>query len=331
METVVVTGGTGQDGSYLIEKMLEQGRRVVAVVRRSANSDNINKLKSLPSVQRHFGRFKVEFGDITDSSFIAKLIKNYIPEEYYNLAAMSFVKYSFDNPVSTMEVNANAVAMLVNTIERFSPYTKLYQASTSEMFGGKYVKDSEALQSESTPFFPKSPYGVAKLAAHNFVRLARERGLFACCGILFNHESPRRGSEFVTQKICEGVVSIRQGHTDHISLGNLSALRDWGYAPEYVDGMISMLKQDVPDDYVLATGTSHSVKEFLEWALEYAGVNKSVEEVVRVSPSHLRPNEVDYLRGDATKANRELGWAPKVYAHHLVKVMVDAAMDRSIK
>lgn len=328
MRTAVVSGATGQDGSYLTEQLLDDGYRVVPIIRRLSFRGSTQKFLDLPGVKSALDRVNIEEGDITDAAFINKIVKTYRPDQYYNLAAMSYVKYSFDNPVSTMHINADSVAILIDALEKFSPDTKLYQASTSEMFGGIWISGQEK-QSENTPFVPKSPYGVAKLAAHNLVRLARERGLFACCGILFNHESERRGSEFVTQKICEQIVELQAGLREKIDLGNMDARRDWGYAPEYVAGMRRMLDHDQADDYVLATGTNHSIREFVQWVLNAVGItDKAPEDIVEIDPANLRPNEVQYLCGDASKAFNVLGWIAETKEQALADKMVKAARER---
>lgn len=326
MKRIVITGISGQDGSYLAEQCLSDGHQVIGILRRTAHQEGKQKLMSLPIIRQFASNLEIEAGDVQDAAFINRVIKTYRPDEFYNLAAMSYVKYSFENPVSTLHINVDSVANIIDALERLSPHTRLYQASSSEMFGGIYIKNGEQ-QSELTPFTPKSPYGVAKLASHHLMRLARERGLFACCGILFNHESPRRGSEFVTQKICEQVIQLCAGDRNFIDLGNLEARRDWGYAPEYVAGMRKMLDHNKADDYVLATGTSYSIREFLQWALNAVGSGDSPDSVVKVNPENFRPNEVEFLCGDASKAKTVLGWEPKTFAGDLCsKMMREAAI-----
>jgi GDPmannose 4,6-dehydratase len=327
MKTAIVTGATGQDGSYLMEQLLEDGYRVVPVIRRLSYRESTQRLMERPLVASNIANVNIEEGDITDAAFINKLVKVYRPDEYYNLAAMSYVKYSFDNPVSTMDINANSVAILIDALEKFSPATKIYQASTSEMFGGIHITGHEK-QSEDTPFVPKSPYGVAKLAAHGLVRLARERGLFACCGILFNHESERRGSEFVTQKICEQLAEVKLRRRTKIDLGNMDASRDWGYAPEYTQGMRLMLAQEKPDDYVLATGTNHTIREFVQWVMDAFDLDGTPDDVTEIDPANFRPNEVQYLCGDPSKAANVMGWKAETKQYSLANVMAHAAFDR---
>ena len=327
MRTAIVSGVTGQDGSYLAEQLLADGYRVVGIIRRLSFNGSSSRFVNYPGISKYLHNLNIEEGDITDAAFINKIIKTYRPDEYYNLAAMSYVKYSFDNPVSTMHINADSVAFLIDALEKFSPETKLYQASTSEMFGGIHIT-GEDKQSENTPFVPKSPYGVAKLAAHNFVRLARERGLFACCGILFNHESERRGAEFVTQKICNQIAEIVHDDRVKLDLGNMEARRDWGYAPEYTNGMRRMLRHHEPDDYVLATGTNHSIRDFVQWCLSHCNMKQKPEDVVDIDPANFRPNEVHYLCGDPSKAERVLGWLAETKEQKLADKMMVAALER---
>lgn len=314
----IVSGVTGQDGSYLAELLLSKGYDVVGIVRRSATEDlgRIAGIIENPSLE-------LISGDITEPHFISNLISTKKPDEFYNLAAQSFVGYSFENPVSTFEVNATAVIHMLSAIEQYSPKTKFYQASTSEMYGGF---TNTAPQNELTNFKPQSPYGVAKLAAHNMVRLARDRGIFACAGILFNHESERRGKEFVTQKICEQCVEIWAGKRDKIKMGWLGAQRDWGYAPEYVEGMWKMLQHSQAGDYVLATGTTYTVQQFLEWVCEQ--LNLDWREIYEEDPRFMRPNEVKLLKGNPSKAFDDLGWKPQIFGKMLAVKMLAGALSR---
>lgn len=330
MTKAVITGVSGQDGSYLAELLLSKGYDVVGVVRRSANED----LSRLEDARKN-PKLKLVYGDISEPSFIANLIEIHQPEEFYNLAAQSFVAYSFENPATTFEVNAIAVTHMLAAIERYSPKTKFYQASTSEMFGGF---NNTAPQHELTYFKPQSPYGIAKLAAHNMVRLARDRGVFACAGILFNHESERRGKEFVTQKICEQAVEVWMKKREYITLGWLGAKRDWGYAPEYVEGMWKMLQHPRPDDYVLATGVTYTVETFLMWICEALNLPLVVDSRVLLGngdasvymrdPRFERPNEVNLLVGNASKAHQELNWKAKTMGKTLALTMLHAVLNR---
>jgi GDPmannose 4,6-dehydratase len=310
--------------------LLEKGYDVIGIVRRSA-SDNQTRIEDL----KNHKSFKIVSGDITDASFMAELISTYKPDEFYNLAAQSFVGYSFANPVSTFDVNALAVVVILEAIEKFSPKTKFYQASSSEIYGG--FADT-APQNELTAFKPQSPYGVAKLAAHGMVRLARDRGVFACAGILFNHESELRGSEFVTQKICEQAVEVAMKKRQYIELGWLGSQRDWGYAPEYVEGMWRMLQQPIADDYVLATGETYTVEDWLTWVcqqldlplwIEGRQIVGNDESVLLIDPKFMRPNEVKLLKGDATKAKQVLGWEAEIKGKNLAMLMLGHAMQRS--
>lgn len=318
MPTAIVSGATGQDGSYLSELLLERKYKVVGIVRRV--SSEAKALWRLTNCLRN-NSFVVEEGDISEPVFVASLVQKYTPEEFYNLAAQSHVQYSFENPLSTLHVNACGPANILYALEKYSKHTKFYQASTSEIYGGF---PATSPQDESTPFKPQSPYGIAKLAAHHLVRLARDRGLFACAGILFNHESPRRGEKFVTQKIVTHAIQVAHGLRDKIRLGNLSAKRDWGYAPEYVEGMWRMLQHPVPDDYVLATGTTWSVGDFLMYILKKC--NLSLEKHVEIDDSMKRPNEVAVLCGNYSKARNELDWKPTVMKEKLADIMIEAAL-----
>ena len=330
MKKAFITGITGQDGSYLAELLLAKGYEVHGTLRRASvfNTERIDHI---------LHRIQAYHSDLTDSSSINRLIEKIQPDEIYNLGAQSHVKVSFDVPEYTAETDAIGTLRLLDAIKETGVKTKFYQASTSEMFGGM---PETAPQNEKTLFHPRSPYGAAKLYAHWITINYREAyNIFACSGILFNHESPRRGLTFVTRKITYGAAKIVHGLQDKIFLGNLNAKRDWGYAPEYVDAMWQMLQSDKPNDYVIATGESHSIKEFCEKAFAYAGIDiywegQGVEEkgidkkndkiVIEVDPEYFRPSEVHSLQGDAGKAAKGLGWKPVVTFEKLVKIMVEA-------
>ncbi len=312
----VITGITGQDGSYLAELLLEKGYEVVGVIRR-LSAPNLGRIEHL------LDRIQLRPADLLDQLSLVRLIDEVRPHELYNLAAMSFVPASWDQPLLTAEFNSLGVTRILEAIRQVDPSIRLYQASSSEMFG----KVREVPQNEATPFHPRSPYGVSKAFGHYITVNYRESyGLFACSGILFNHESPRRGLEFVTRKVSDGVARIKLGLSDSLSLGNLDACRDWGFAGDYVEAMWLMLQQERPDDYVVATGTAHSVRDLVEVAFEHAGLDW--HEYVRVDPRLLRPAEVDHLIGDSTKARKVLGWEPTVDFKGLVKMMVDADIMR---
>ncbi|GIV85467.1 MAG: GDP-mannose 4,6-dehydratase [Candidatus Roseilinea sp.] len=314
-KTALITGITGQDGSYLAEFLLEQGYHVVGMVRRTStiNFDRIRHIQE---------QIDIVQGDLLDQSSLMEIIREYQPDEVYNLAAQSFVPTSFSQPVLTGEFTALGVTRLLEAIRHIKPDARFYQASSSEMFG----KVVEVPQRETTPFHPRSPYGVAKVYGHWITVNYRESyGLFACSGILFNHESPRRGLEFVTHKVTHAAARIKLGLQRELRLGNLDARRDWGYAGDYVRGMWMMLQHDQPDDYVLATGETHSVRELCEVAFGYLGLNW--EDYVVVDPKYYRPAEVDLLIGDASKAGRVLGWEPQVNFEQLVRMMVDADLQ----
>ena len=311
-KTALITGITGQDGSYLAEFLLGLGYRVVGMVRRTSTI-NFDRIKHIQD------EVEIVQGDLLDQSSLMEIIREHQPDEVYNLAAQSFVPTSFSQPVLTGEFTALGVTRLLEAIRHVKPDARFYQASSSEMFG----KVVEVPQRETTPFHPRSPYGVAKVYGHWITVNYRESyGLFACSGILFNHESPRRGLEFVTHKVTHAAARIKLGLQRELHLGNLDARRDWGYAGDYVRGMWLMLQQDRPDDYVLATGETHSVRELCEAAFGYLGLNW--EEHVVVDPKYYRPAEVDLLIGDASKAGRVLGWEPQVSFEQLVRMMVDA-------
>ena len=313
MKKALITGITGQDGSYLAELLLEKGYQVWGSLRRSS-SFNTGRIDPI------FKDLHLRYADLTDATSIENLIIESKPDEIYNLGAQSHVKASFDIPGYTAEATAVGALHTLQAIRTHVPDARFYQASSSEMFGS-----TPPPQNETTMFHPRSPYGVSKVYAHNMTVNFREGyGLHASCGILFNHESPRRGETFVTKKIVMAVVNIYHGLQGTLKLGNLDAKRDWGYAPEYVMGMWQMLQQDKPDDYVLATGETHTIREFCEETFNYLGMD--YREYVEIDPKYYRPAEVDILQGDASKAKRVLGWEPKVRFKELVKIMVDAEM-----
>lgn len=310
-----ITGITGQDGSYLAEFLLEKGYEVYGIIRRSS-SFNTGR------ILHFFDDLKLEYGDLTDSAVLTKLMNQIKPDEVYNLGAQSHVQVSFDVPEYTAQATAVSVTRLLDAIRSAGlTNTRFYQASSSEMYG----LVQETPQSETTRFYPRSPYAVAKVYGHWITVNYRESyNMFNCSGILFNHESPRRGETFVTRKITRAIGAIKRGEQDKLYLGNLDAKRDWGYAPEYIEGMWMMLQQDQPNDYVLATGETHTVKEFVEAAFSYAGLNW--EDYVEVSEKYIRPSEVDLLLGDPTKAKEKMGWEAKTKFKDLVRIMVDADM-----
>ena len=315
MPTALVTGVTGQDGSYLAEFMLEQGYRVIGMVRRTSTI-NFSRLEH---IQDHI---EIAQGDLLDQMSLTAILNEYKPDEVYNLAAQSFVPTSFTQPVLTGEFTALGVTRMLEAIRLANPRIRFYQASSSEMFG----KVMETPQRETTPFYPRSPYGVAKVYGHWITINYRESyNIFGCSGILFNHESPRRGLEFVTHKITHGAVKIKLGLANSLALGNLSARRDWGYAGDYVRAMWLMLQQEVADDYVVATGETHSVEEFVAEAFSYLDLDW--QQYVVQDPKFYRPAEVDLLVGDPSKAGRQLNWEPTVGFRELVRMMVDADME----
>jgi GDPmannose 4,6-dehydratase len=312
----LITGITGQDGSYLAELLLEKGYQVFGLTRR-LSTNNYWRIEHL------LDRLTLLPGDLLDQLSLIKVLETVHPHEVYNLAAMSFVPASWDQPMLTGEFNAQGVTRVLEAVRQVDPSIRLYQASSSEMFG----KVREVPQRESTPFYPRSPYGVSKVFAHYITVNYRESyDLFAVSGILFNHESPRRGLEFVTRKVTDGVARIKLGLASSLSLGNLDAHRDWGFAGDYVRAMWLMLQRDAPDDYVIATGTAHSVRELVEIAFGHAGLDW--QRHVTLDPALIRPAEVDHLIGDASKARQELQWAPSVTFEGLVTMMVDADMER---
>ena len=326
MKKALITGVTGQDGSYLAELLLEKGYEVHGIIRRSStfNTQRIDHLYQDPHVNGV--RLFLHYGDMADSSNLMRIVHEIAPDEVYNLAAQSHVRVSFDSPEFTGDVDALGTMRLLEAIRLTGVKTRFYQASTSELYG----KVQEIPQRETTPFYPRSPYGVAKLYSFWAVKNYREAyGLHASNGILFNHESPRRGETFVTRKITRAVSRIKMGLQSELFMGNVNARRDWGFAGDYVEGMWRMLQQDSPDDYVLATGEMHSVKEFLAEAFGYVGLDW--EKYVKHDSRYERPSEVDQLLGDPTKARTVLGWTPKVTFKELVKMMMDADLKLAEK
>jgi GDPmannose 4,6-dehydratase len=314
-KTALITGITGQDGSYLAEFLLEQGYNVVGMVRRSSTL-NFERIAHIQD------QLVLVPGDLLDEGSLLTVFRDHRPDEVYNLAAQSFVQTSWGQPVLTGETTALGVTRLLDALRAVAPEARFYQASSSEMFG----KVQEVPQSEATPFYPRSPYGVAKVYGHWITVNYRESyDLFACSGILFNHESPRRGLEFVTRKISFGVAKIVAGLADHLDLGNLDAQRDWGFAADYVRAMWLMLQQDQPEDYVVATGETHSVREFCQLAFAAAGLD--YQQYVRLDQRFVRPAEVDLLVGEPKKAEDALGWSRKVDFPELVQMMVEADID----
>jgi GDPmannose 4,6-dehydratase len=316
MKRALITGITGQDGSYLAELLLGKGYEVHAIVRR-ASTTNYWRIEHL------LDRLTLHPADLLDQLSLIKVIDEVRPAELYNLAAMSFVPASWDQPMLTGEFNAQGVTRVLEAIRQVDTSIRMYQASSSEMFG----KVREVPQTEATPFYPRSPYGVSKVYGHYITVNYRESyNLFAVSGILFNHESPRRGIEFVTRKVTDGVARLKLGLAESLSLGNLDAHRDWGFAGDYVRAMWLMLQQERADDYVIATGKSHSVRELVDVAFAHAGLDW--QKYVKTDPKFLRPAEVDLLIGDPSKAKAALGWTPEVDFERLVKMMVDADLER---
>jgi GDPmannose 4,6-dehydratase len=317
MPTALITGITGQDGSYLAELLLDRGYEVHGMVRRSS-SENFERIAHVRD------RITLHQGDLLDQLSLIGLVERIRPREIYNLAAQSFVPTSWSQPLLTSEFTALGVTRLLEAIRLVDPGIRFYQASSSEMFGRVRAEP----QNEETPFWPRSPYGVAKVYGHWITVNYRESyGLFACSGILFNHESPRRGKEFVTRKVTDGAARIKLGLQAKLQLGNLDAQRDWGFAGDYVEAMWLMLQQPEPDDYVIATGQKHSVRELVELAFGRVGLDW--QEHVEISTDLFRPAEVNTLCGDASKARRKLGWRPKVSFQELVAMMVDADLQRA--
>ncbi|MBX7103112.1 MAG: GDP-mannose 4,6-dehydratase [Gemmataceae bacterium] len=316
MKSALITGITGQDGSYLAEFLLDKGYAVHGIVRRSS-TENFERISHLTD------RITLHQADLLDQLSIVDVVKAVRPKEIYNLAAMSFVPTSWKQPVLTGEFTAIGVTRMLEAVRLIDPTIRFYQASSSEMFG----KVVEVPQREATPFYPRSPYGVAKVYGHFITVNYRESyDLFCCSGILFNHESPRRGKEFVTRKVTDAVARIRLGMQSELRLGNLDARRDWGFAGDYVRAMWLMLQQDEPDDYVIATGATHSVRELVEEA--FGAVGLDYRKYVVVDPALYRPAEVDLLIGDASKAREKLGWAPEMTFRSLVRHMVERDLDR---
>lgn len=319
MKKAFITGITGQDGSYLTEFLLAKGYEVHGIIRRSSsfNTGRIDHLYNDPQISGK--KLFLHYGDLADASCISRLLEKITPDEIYNLAAQSHVKVSFEIPEYTTDIDATGTTRILDAIKDTRIKTKFYQASSSEMFG----KVQEIPQRETTPFYPRSPYACAKLYSHWLTVNYRESyDLFACSGILFNHESPRRGETFVTRKITRGLADIMAGKAQKLYLGNLDAKRDWGFAGDYVEAMWLMLQQPEADDYVVATGETYSVKEFLDESFGYAGLDW--KKYVEISEKYFRPAEVDLLIGDASKAREKLGWKPKVSFKGLVKMMVDS-------
>ena len=320
MPTALITGVTGQDGAYLAELLLGKGYRVVGLMRRSASSDVIGERLRWLGILDHV---ELVDGNLVDISSLIRILRDIKPDEVYNLAAQSFVAASWQQPILTGTVTALGAGNVLEAVRLIRPEAKFYQASSSEMFG----LIQEPRQSERTPFYPRSPYGVAKLYAHWMTVNYRESfGLHASSGILFNHESPLRGIEFVTRKVTDGVARIKLGLADHLALGNLDAKRDWGHARDYVRAMHLMLQQETSDDYVIATGKTHSIRELCQLAFAHVGLN--YEDKVKIDPRFMRPAEVDVLLGDASKANQKLGWVPETSLAEMVAEMVDADLAR---
>ncbi len=318
MKSALITGITGQDGPYLAELLISKGYKVYGLVRRLSTPN-------MENIQHIYDKIELLSGDLLDQGSLTDAIKNSKPDEVYNLAAQSFVKASWDQPVLTGEFTALGVTRILEAIRTVDPKIKFYQASSSEMFG----KVTETPQKETTRFHPRSPYGVAKVYGHYITLNYRESyNIFACSGILFNHESPRRGIEFVTRKITNAVARISLGKQNKLELGSLEPKRDWGFSGDYVEAMWLMLQQEKADDYVIATGENHSVKEFVQEAFKVVGISDWEKYVVANEPKHMRPAEVDYLIGDASKAQKVLGWKPKTSFKELVEMMVKADLER---
>lgn len=316
MKKALITGITGQDGSYLAEFLLEKGYEVYGMVRRSS-------LERFDRIEHIIDRVKLVQGDLTDQSSLDEVIRSIHPDEVYNLSAQSFVPTSWTHPVMTGDVTGLGVTRILEAVRKLKPDARFYQASSSEMFG----KVREVPQNELTPFYPRSPYGVAKVYGHYITVNYRESyGMFACSGILFNHESPRRGLEFVTRKVTDCVAKIKLGLAKELRMGNLDAKRDWGFAGDYVEAMWMMLQQPEPDDYVIATGKTNTVERMVEIAFSHVGLNW--RDYVVTDPKFVRPAEVDLLVGDASKAKKNLGWEPKISFEELIQMMVDADMER---
>jgi GDPmannose 4,6-dehydratase len=318
----LITGITGQDGSYLTELLLSKGYDVYGIIRRSSsfNTDRIDHIYQDPHIAGR--QLHLVYGDLNDASSLNKILRDVKPDEIYNLGAQSHVRVSFDIPEYTAEVGALGTLRLLEAIRDTGIYTRFYQASSSELYG----KVQEVPQKETTPFYPRSPYAAAKLYSYWITVNYRESyGIFACNGILFNHESPRRGETFVTRKVTKAAAAIKLGLQDKVYLGNLDAKRDWGFAGDYVEAMWLMLQQEKPDDYVVATGETYSIRDLLDEAFGHVGLDW--HQYVEIDPRYYRPAEVDLLIGDPTKAKTVLGWEPKVKFKDLVKMMVDADLE----
>ncbi len=340
MKKAIITGITGQDGSYLAELLYEKGYEVHGIIRRGS-SFNTWRVDHLYRDHHYAERFFLHYGDLTDSTNLIRLIKKIEPDEIYNLGAQSHVKVSFDVPEYTANSDALGILRILEAVRLLdmTKKVKIYQASTSELYG----KIQETPQTEKTPFYPRSPYGVAKLYAYWIIKNYREAyNMYACNGILFNHESPRRGQTFVTRKVTMGLAKIKMGKQDKIYLGNLEAKRDWGYAKEFVEAMWLMLQQDKPRDYVIATGEAHSVRELVEEAcgalemeiewkgkgINEIGINKETgKTIIEIDPEYFRPTEVDLLIGDGSKAKKDLGWKPKTRFKDLIKLMAESDLE----
>ncbi|MFH0936567.1 MAG: GDP-mannose 4,6-dehydratase [Candidatus Woesearchaeota archaeon] len=338
MKKALITGITGQDGSYLSELLLDNGYEVYGMYRRCSVDHYFDRIEHLK------GKINLVCGDLLDFGSLDKIIRNIRPDEIYNLAAQSQVRISFDQEFLTKEINWFGVERLLELVKEYVPNARFYQAATSEMFG----EVLETPQNEKTPFNPVSPYAKAKLKAYEAVVRERKNGLFGCCGILFNHESPKRGLEFVTRKFTDGIVRIKLGlpqretGKNYLEIGNLDAKRDWGYAGDYVEAMWLMLQQDLPDDYVISTNKNHSVREFIDISANYIGIKinwkgKYLDEegydqngnlIIKINPNLFRPIEVNHLLGDHSKAKEKLGWKPKVSFEELVKMMIDSDMSK---
>jgi len=323
LKKALITGITGQDGSYLAELLLHKGYEVHGLIRRAStfNTRRIDHLYHDPHGNGGTVRLYLHYGDVSVAGSLLDVIYNIKPDEIYHLAAQSHVRVSFDMPEYTGDITGLGTTRILEAVRKSGASCRFYQASTSELFGS-----AKPPQSEPTPFEPRSPYAAAKLYAYWITRNYREGyGLYACNGILFNHESPRRGETFVTRKITRALAAIMAGTQKTLYLGNLDSLRDWGYAPEYVEAMWMMLQQDTPDDYVIGTGEAHTVREFLEEAFGYVGLDW--KKYVQIDPRYFRPTEVDYLQANATKANQQLGWKPRICFRELVRIMVDADLE----
>ena len=323
MKKALITGITGQDGSYLAELLLSKGYEVHGIIRRAStfNTRRVDHLYHDPHANGEDVKLYLHYGDVSVGETLLNVIYNVRPDEIYHLAAQSHVRVSFDMPEYTGDITGLGTIRILDAIRKSGTEARFYQASSSEMFGG-----AKPPQNEETPFEPRSPYAAAKVYAYWVTRNYREGyKMFACNGILFNHESPRRGETFVTRKITRALAAIRSGKQKRLYLGNLDSRRDWGYAPEYVEVMWRMLQQDQPKDYVIGTGESHSIREFLDEAFGYAGMDW--HQFVEIDPRYFRPTEVDYLLSDPSRSRNELGWEPKVRFHELVRIMVDADLE----